>query len=105
MDNKQIEEKLKDGYEQLTPPFTEELRGRVQNEKGQVVVMQEKKAKKSHSKAAMLLAAGVILALGLGGIGNYRANQAVAAVVALEVNPSVEINVNKRKGILRPALK
>ena len=100
MDNKQIEEKLKDGYEQLTPPFTEELRGRVQNEKGQVVVMQEKKAKKSHSKAAMLLAAGVILALGLGGIGNYRANQAVAAVVALEVNPSVEINVNKKERVL-----
>lgn len=100
LDNKQIEEKLKEGYEQLTPPFTEELRGMVQNEKGQVVVMQEKKVKKKHSKAAMLLAAGVILALGLGGIGNYRANQAVAAVVALEVNPSVEINVNKKERVL-----
>ena len=50
LDNKQIEEKLKDGYEQLTPPFTEELRGRVENEKGQVVVMQEKKAKKSQRR-------------------------------------------------------
>ena len=100
LDNKQIEEKLKEGYEQLTPSFTEELRGRVQNEKRQVVVMQEKKARKPHSKAAMLLAAGVILALGLGGIGSYRTNQAVAAVVALEVNPSVEINVNKKERVL-----
>ena len=100
MHNEQIENKIKTAYEELTPPLSDELKERVKNEKGQVMVLPKKKPVRNYRRAAALLAAGLILAIGLGSVGTYRVNKAVAAVVSLEVNPSVEIKVNHKEKVL-----
>ena len=46
-------------------------------------------------------AAALALIIGLGaGVGVYRANRAVAATVSLDVNPSVELTVNRKDRVL-----
>ena len=52
MHNEQIENKIKTAYEELTPPLSDELKERVKNEKGQVMVLPKKKPVRNYRRAA-----------------------------------------------------
>lgn len=99
MTDQQIEEKLKSAFVHATPDVLERINSQIKEQKGPVIVMSEEKKKKRFNKVAIAAAALIALAVGLGGYA-YNANYAVAATVALEVNPSVEICVNKKEKVL-----
>ena len=100
MTDQQIEERLKDAFVHATPDVLERINSQIKEQKGPVIVMSEVKKKKGFNKlAAVAFAAVLALAVGVGGY-IYSTNYAVAATVALEVNPSVEICVNKKERVL-----
>lgn len=51
-------------------------------------------------RLAGIAAAFVLLIGGMAGFGVYRANYSVASTVSLDVNPSIEIQVNKKEQVL-----
>lgn len=70
-------------------------------QKGTVIMMSEKKKHASRMRRiAGLAAAFVILVGGLAGFGVYRSNYAVASTISLDINPSIEIQVNRKEEVL-----
>ena len=99
MTDQQFEEKLKNAFVHATPDVLERINSQLTERKGSVIVMSEEKKKKRFNSKFIALAAAIALAIGIGGYV-YSSNYAVAATVALEVNPSVEITVNKKEKVL-----
>lgn len=101
MTDQQLNDKIKTAFVHATPDVLDHVRSQCQNQKGTVIFMtQPNKKKRSLSRFAMI-AAALALVIGLGaGIGTYRSGHAVAATVSLDVNPSIEINVNKNEKVL-----
>lgn len=101
MNERQIEDKLKLAFEHAAPDVLENINSRLEEQKGQVIIMSDNMKKNRFGKMAAIAAAAVLfLGLGLGGAHTYRTNYAVAATVALEVNPSIEITVNQKERVL-----
>ena len=99
MTDQQFEEKLKNAFVHATPDVLERINSQLTERKGSVIVMSEEKKKKRFNSKFIALAAVIALTIGIGGYV-YSSNYAVAATVALEVNPSVEITVNKKEKVL-----
>ncbi|MBQ0026923.1 MAG: PepSY domain-containing protein [Lachnospiraceae bacterium] len=98
MDNHKLENRIKDSYKNIAPDILESVLEDCNMQKGQVIVMQEKKKNRHFVKymAGMVAA----LALVVGGMSLYQANRAVASTIMLDVNPSIEIQVNKKEKVL-----
>lgn len=62
--------------------------------------MQEKKKRHIARYFAIMAAALVLFTAGWEGLRLYQSNLAVASVITLDVNPSIEIHVNKKEKVL-----
>lgn len=101
MDNRELEKKIKASYDHIAPDILDSLLTDCDEQKGKVIVMQEKKNKKNVVRYIAGLAAALLLVCGgLTGRGLYRANIAVASRIMLDVNPSIEIELNKNEKVL-----
>ena len=98
---REINEKLGRAFEHATPSFNPSALFTEGEKKGEILMMKEgRKRKNNLITFAAPIAAALILLVGIGtGIYGYE-SYAVASTVSLDVNPSVELKVNKAGKVL-----
>ena len=97
MTNEKMEQRLAAALEKTAPNDVNGVLSRCEERKGTVIPMTTKKPKKR--KWTSLIAACLAVMLLGGGLFYQRAN-AVASVVSLDVNPSIELKVNRSEKVL-----
>ena len=98
MTNEQMERRLAKALDKTTPDDVNGVLSRCDERKGTVIPMTTKKTTKR--RWMTLAAACLALALLCGGGVFYQQAHAVASVVSLDVNPSIELKVNKSEKVL-----
>ncbi len=96
MTNDLVEKRLADALKKTAPDDVDGVLSRCEERKGTVLPMTTRKPKK---RWATLVAACLAVLLVGGGLFYQQAN-AVASVVSLDVNPSIELKVSKSEKIL-----
>ena len=97
MTNEKMEQRLAAAIEKTAPNDANGVLSRCEERKGTVIPMTTKKTTKR--KWTSLIAACLSVMLLGGGLFYQRAN-AVASVVSLDVNPSIELKVNRSEKVL-----
>ena len=98
MTNEKIEQRLVSAVEKTAPNDVNGVLSRCDERKGTVIPMTTKKTTKK--RWTTLAAACLALALLCGGGVFYQQAHAVASVVSLDVNPSIELKVSKSEKVL-----
>lgn len=98
MDKRELESRIKASFVNIAPDILESVLSDCNMQKGQVIVMQEKKKKRPFIKYMAGMAAALMLVIG--GMSIYQGNHAIASTIMLDVNPSIEIQVNKGEKVL-----
>ena len=102
MRNKELEGKLRRAYSHAAPDVLDSVLSSCEDTKDKVIVMTEQKKRSPWIRRGMGIAAALVLLLGgAAGVRLYSVNRAVASTVSLDVNPSVEIQVNQKDRVLR----
>ena len=98
MTNEKMEQRLAAALKKTAPDDVNGVLSRCEERKGTVIPMTTKKT--ANRKWTSLIAACLaVMLLGGGGVFYQRAN-AVASVVSLDVNPSIELKVNRNEKVL-----
>ncbi len=101
MTNRDTESKIKRAFSNTVPDIRDSILSDCKTQKGAVIVMTDTNRKTfSPRRLAGIAAAFVLLIGGMTGFQIYRANYSVASTVSLDVNPSIEIQVNKKEQVL-----
>lgn len=101
MTDRELNEKLRQAYAHAVPDVLDAVLSDCAEQKGRVVVMTTEKKKKAWLRPLIAAAACLCLLLGGGfGLKSYRVNHMVDATVSLDVNPSVELQVNQKERVL-----
>lgn len=101
MTNKEAEQKIKRAFSNAVPNMRDSILSDCQNQKGAVTIMTDHKRKNPWPKRlAGIAAAFVLLIGGMAGFQVYQANYTVASLISLDVNPSIEIQVNEKEQVL-----
>ena len=101
MTDRELNEKLRQAYEHATPDVLDAVLSDCNEQKGRVVSMTTEKKKNAWLRPLIAAAACLCLLLGGGfGLKSYRVNHMVDATVSLDVNPSVELQVNQKERVL-----
>ena len=103
MTERELNEKIRQAYTHAAPDVLDAVLSDCGTQKGSVQKMTLNHNKKNKTWALRLagLAACLCLILGGGfGLHSYRVDHTVDATVSLDVNPSVEIRVNKKERVL-----
>lgn len=99
MTNREIEQKLKQEVEAAVPDVLASVMARCDQKKGQVIQMPKKK--NIFMKVAAIAASlALILGLGLFAFSYFGSND-VASIVTLDVNPSIELQLDKNARVLQ----
>lgn len=94
-----INKKIKKAFSDITPDIFDSIRAQCNEQKGSAVIMTTNK--KNNFKKILSIAAVIALILGSFGVfGVYQSNNAVKSVISLDVNPSIEIKLNKNEKVL-----
>ena len=101
MKNDKIERSVKRAFVNAAPYQLDKVTEKCKERKGKVIPLENKQAKKSMNKAfARIAAAAAALVLMIIGGYAYGERYGVASTVALDVNPSIEIGVNKGEKVV-----
>lgn len=115
MKNRELENQIERAVTRAVPDVLEAVLSDCDEQKGSVIPMTKKvqtenkvqtARKNNHTWAKRFggIAAAFVLLVGCAaGYGSYRQNHAVDSVVSLDVNPSVEIQVNRKDQVLEVA--
>ncbi len=98
MTKENMEQRLASALEKTAPDDVSGVLSRCEARKGTVINMKTKKSAK-RSWTTIVAACLAVILLGGGGAFYQRAN-AVASVVSLDVNPSIELKVNRSEKVL-----
>ena len=98
MTNEKMEQRLAAAVEKTAPNDVNGVLSRCEERKGTVIPMTIKKTTK-RKWTSLIAACLAVMLLGGGGLFYQRAN-AVASVVSLDVNPSIELKVNRSEKVL-----
>ena len=98
MTNEKMEQRLAAAVEKTAPNDANGVLSRCEERKGTVIPMTTKKTTKRRW-TSLIAACLAVMLLGGGGLFYPRAN-AVASVVSLDVNPSIELKVNRSEKVL-----
>ena len=98
MTNEKMEQRLAAAVEKTAPDDVNGVLSRCEERKGTVIPMTTKKTTK-RKWTSLIAACLAVMLLGGGGLFYQRAN-AVASVVSLDVNPSIELKVNRSEKVL-----
>ena len=98
MTNDKMEQRLAAAVEKTAPNDVNGVLSRCEERKGTVIPMTTKKTTK-RKWTSLIAACLAVMLLGGGGLFYQRAN-AVASVVSLDVNPSIELKVNRSEKVL-----
>lgn len=96
MTNDLMEKRLANALEKTGPDDVDGVLSRCKERKGTVIPMTTKKTKKAWTALTAACLAPVLMGGGL----FYQQANAVASVVSLDVNPSIELKVNKNENVL-----
>ena len=100
MKKQKMDQAIRQAFTNATPDVLQSVLSDCGKQKGTVIVMTEKKKLHWGIKLAAM-AAVLALILGIGfGVGTYRINNTVATTISLDVNPSIEIRVNRHERVL-----
>ena len=97
MTDQELERRLERALSHAAPDDLEGVLSRCETRKGNVIPMKQTKTPAMRWLAAACLA---LLLVGGGGGVAYQQAYAVASVVSLDVNPSIELKVNKNEKVL-----
>lgn len=101
MTNKEAEQKIKQAFSNVVPNIRDSVLSDCQNQKGAVTNMTDIKRKNPWPRRlAGMAAAFVLLVGGMTGFQVYRSNYTVDSLISLDVNPSIEIQVNQKEQVL-----
>lgn len=103
MKDNSIESRLRSAVSHAAPDALDDILSACDHEKGKVIYMEKKRTSPLRSFAAIaavlvLVIAGIFAVKNLGG----STADTLAAVVSLDVNPSIELNVDKMKLYCQP---
>ena len=98
MTNEKMEQRLAAAVEKTAPNDVNGVLSRCEERKGTVIPMTTKKTTKRRW-TSLIAACLAVMLLGGGGLFYQQAN-AVASVVSLDVNPSIELKVNRSEKVL-----
>ena len=100
MTNHDVESKIKQAFENATPDLLDAILQKSQQQKGKVIYMEQKKKKTANIRRITAIAAALVLCMG--GFAGYSAytNLAVDSVIELDVNPSIELEVNSKERVI-----
>ena len=98
MTNEKMEQRLAAALKKTAPDDVNGVLSRCEERKGTVIPMTTKKTA-SRKWTSLIAACLAVMLLGGGGVFYQRAN-AVASVVSLDVNPSIELKVNRSEKVL-----
>ena len=96
MTNQELERRIEQALAHSAPDDLEGVLSRCETRKGVVIPM----TKKNKNWTRNLIAACLALVLVGGTSAFYQQSYAVASVVSLDVNPSIELQVNKQRKVL-----
>ena len=100
MKQKDMNNAIKQAFTKATPDVLESVLSDCGEQKGTVIVMTERK-RISWGKKLAAVAAVLALVVGIGiGAGSYYFNNTVVTTVSLDVNPSIELRVNRNERVL-----
>ena len=102
MTSEKLEQRLASAVEKTAPNDVNGVLSRCEGRKGTVIPMTAKKTAKKTTKrkwTTLVAACLAVMLLGGGGLFYQQAN-AVASVVSLDVNPSIELKVNRSEKVL-----
>ncbi|MBE6952914.1 MAG: cell wall protein [Ruminococcaceae bacterium] len=101
MKKRDVEKRLKTAFASATPNVLSAVLSDCASEKGTVMKMTKTSKNPAWVRRAAAMAAALVLIVGGAfGFSAYRATHAVASVISLDVNPSLEIKVNKHEKVL-----
>lgn len=104
MTDHELERRLRTALDHAAPNDLEGVLSRCETGKGTVIDMtnavETKKKKNRWAPLAAAACLALVLAGGGGGYYYYTANNAVASLVSLDVNPSIQLGVNKNEKVL-----
>ena len=101
MKNDKIERSVKRAFVNAAPYQLDKVTEKCKEQKGKVIPLENKPAKKSMNKTfARIAAAAAALVLMIIGGYAYGERYGVASTVALDVNPSIEIGVNRGEKVV-----
>ena len=99
MTNEKMKQRLTTALEKTAPNDVSGVLSRCEVRKGTVINMTTRKPARKRWPALVAACLAVVLLLGGGGVFYQRAN-AVASVVSLDVNPSIELKVSRSEKVL-----
>ena len=101
MNNRNVEKRIQSAYRDIAPDILDAVLSDCTEQKGATIVMMEqKKTYPALKRLAALAAAFAVVLLGAFGIYSYREEHTVASRITLDVNPGIEIHVNKAEKVL-----
>ena len=98
MTDKELERRLRDALEHAAPNHLEGVLSRCEARKGNVIPMT--KTAKTRTLGGLIAACLALALVGGGGGVFYQQTCAVASVVSLDVNPSIELKINRGEKVL-----
>ena len=103
LDKKKIEQRLCQAVREETPNLLPQILSARNMEKGTVIDMTQalQNQKKKHTVRNWAIAAAAALVLAVGGFAGYQYQFAVDTAVSIDVNPSIELEVNRQEKVLR----
>ena len=104
MNEKELERRLEQALSHAAPDDLEGILSRCESQKGNVIPMTQNNTAPKGKKRwiSMAVAACLTLVIAGGGAGYYyhQSNNQVASIVSLDVNPSIELTVNKNEKVI-----
>ena len=96
MNDRDIEERVRQAVEHSGPDVREAILSQCERE-GRVTPMTEMKKKKKSGWKQFAAIAAVFIVM-VGGAGWFLQGNAVDSVIELDVNPSIQLSVNRKSG-------
>ena len=100
MNNRALENRVASSYENIAPDILDSVLRDCDEQEGRVIIMRENKEKSLLRIIAGVAAAFILVFGGIMGLNVYNGNQAIVSTVLLDVNPSIEIQLNKHERVL-----
>ena len=103
MTNEQLEKKISDAFAGAVPDVFDDIMEDIRKESGnggENTSPKKKKKNRNVIKIITAIAVAAAVALTIVGVGASRAGTVLAATVSLDVNPGIEISVNKKHKVL-----
>ena len=104
---KEIERRLSKAVQEQTPDILPQILAARKTERGKVIDMtqalqnQKNNNKKKHTIRNLAIGAAAALVLAIGGFAGYQYQFAVDTAVSIDVNPSIELEVNRQEKVLK----